>query len=361
MRVLQLIDSLDAGGAERVAVNMANALSYKIDSSYLCATRKEGLLKSSLSTKVSYLFLNKTKTIDFKAIIRLNGFIKKHDIEIIHAHSTSFFLAAVMKFFNSKLKIIWHDHYGHSEHLDKRKFLILRLCSGYFLHIISVNRILADWAKKHLKTKGVTYLPNFAIRDTSKPKTTLKGKDGKRILHLANLRPQKDHLNLLHAFSKVRKNHPDWSLHGVGKDFDDAYSEDVKNLIKTLDLDNHVFLYGSRLDITHIINQSDIGVLSSKSEGLPIALLEYGLAGLPTIATNVGNCKEVISNDSEGLLINPENEEALSIALKTYITDVSGRVKSGQHLKRKVETSFSEEQIINKLLKIYSKATNGTV
>ena len=59
MRVLQLIDSLDAGGAERMSVTIANALSTRIDRSYLCTSRKEGVLKSDLKKDVGYLFLRK--------------------------------------------------------------------------------------------------------------------------------------------------------------------------------------------------------------------------------------------------------------------------------------------------------------
>ena len=52
MRVLQLIDSLHPGGAERVSVNIANALVENIDKSFLCVTREEGILKESLTPSV---------------------------------------------------------------------------------------------------------------------------------------------------------------------------------------------------------------------------------------------------------------------------------------------------------------------
>ena len=129
MRVIQLIDSLDAGGAERVAVNLANALSTEIDSAFLCATRKEGLLKESISSDVGYLFLNKQKAIDLRAIKSLNVFVKVNNINIIHAHSSSFFLATIVKILNRKVSIVWHDHYGNSEFLNVRKHGALKLCS----------------------------------------------------------------------------------------------------------------------------------------------------------------------------------------------------------------------------------------
>ena len=90
MRVLQLIDSLEVGGAERVAVNIANALSTQIDQSFLCATRKEGLLKEKALPSVNYLFLNKKRTLDYKATTTLLKYIKTNSINLIHAHTSSF-------------------------------------------------------------------------------------------------------------------------------------------------------------------------------------------------------------------------------------------------------------------------------
>ena len=82
MRIVQLIDSLEAGGAERMAVNYANVLSEQIEFSGLISTRKEGALKESVTKEVAYLYLKKTKTIDFKAILRLRKYLFKNKVQI---------------------------------------------------------------------------------------------------------------------------------------------------------------------------------------------------------------------------------------------------------------------------------------
>ena len=92
MRILQLIDSLRPGGAEKMAVNIANALLPHVEGSYLCCTRKEGMLKDEIKPEVGYLFLNKKSRLDPKAILRLRKYIIDNKIDIVHAHSTSFFL-----------------------------------------------------------------------------------------------------------------------------------------------------------------------------------------------------------------------------------------------------------------------------
>lgn len=355
MRVLQLIDSLQAGGAERVAVNIANVMVSNIDGSYLCATREEGLLKKSLAKDVGYLFLNKKKTIDFKAIKRLSSFVKLNRIGIIHAHSTSFFLAVIIKLLNKKVKIVWHDHYGNSEFLNDRSFKILKKCSTYFSQIFSVNRPLEVWAKANLNCKRIMYLQNFAVQNTTKRITNLKGETGKRIIHLANLRAQKDHFTLLEAFKKVNELYPDWTLHCVGKDFNDEYSKSIHDKIKTLKLEIKAFFYGSLPDVSNVLKQSTIAVLPSKSEGLPIALLEYGLAALPVIATNVGDCGKVIEHSGLGQLIPAKNSSILSQAIIEYIRDLESAKSVGLNLKAHVASHFSEDAVCEKILDQYEQ------
>lgn len=353
MKVLQLIDSLEAGGAERVAVNYANGLLNYVDESFLCATRAEGLLKSSLSKEVGYLFLKRTKTIDIAAIKKLSRFVKINDIDIIHAHASSFFLATIIKLLNPNLKLVWHDHYGKSEFLSERPKGVLKFCSIYFDYIYSVNFKLETWAKINLKAKSVSYLPNFAVKREELPATTLEGSDGKRIVCLANFRPQKDHLNLLKAFKGVQKIEKDWSLHLIGQDFKDSYSQAVVQFIKDENLKKSVFLYGSCPDISAVLGQCNLGVLSSKSEGLPLALLEYGLANLPVVATNVGDCKIVISNDSEGQIVASENSLKLQQAILFYINNTEKANLAAINLNKKVESQFSENSILNKVIATY--------
>ncbi|UAB74727.1 glycosyltransferase [Mesoflavibacter sp. SCSIO 43206] len=354
MKVLQLIDSLESGGAERVAVNIANALSAEISKSYLCSTRQEGILKTSLDLKVGYLFLNKKRTFDLKAIIKLKSFIKQEQIDIIHAHSSSFFTATLVKLLYPKIKIIWHDHYGNRPNSNKFQIKTLKFCSYFFSYVFSVNELLASWARKELLIKSVTYLPNFSIAEEEKLITKLRGFKGRRIVCLANLREEKDHINLLNAFKAISHQHQDWTLHLVGKDFEDDYSNTVKQHIVDLKLSNQVFFYGSCSDTSTILKHCDIGVLSSKSEGLPLALLEYGLAGLPTIATNVGQCKEVIIDKQTGLLIPSSDPESLRRALDYYIDNPLKQELFGNALRQHIDNNFSKKTVISTIKGIYS-------
>lgn len=352
MKTLQVIDTLEAGGAEKLAITYANALVAETEASFLCATRTEGMLKNQVSDEVGYLFLNRKSTFDFAAIKRLTRFIKENKIEIVHAHATSFFIVFLARLLYPKFKMVWHDHYGNSEFLAQRKSLVLAIASRWMSGIISVNQQLKDWAIQTLHTKKIIYLSNFPVRnETVKATTKLKGIDGKRIVCLANLRPQKDHLLLLEAFMLIVKK--GWTLHLVGKDFEDDYSQKIKLYIHNHGLSKDVFIYGSREDVSHILSQCEIGVLSSQSEGLPIALLEYGLHNLAVLATNVGECNRIILDKKNGFLVASHDVEMFAQKLTYLINNEYDRVEKAKQLLQHIQENFSQNAIIQQLTTFY--------
>lgn len=355
MRVLQLIDSLEAGGAERVAVNFSNGLLKYNERSFLCTTRNEGLLKAGLNTKVEYLHLNRTKTIDFKALLALKKFIKKNSISIIHAHSTSIFTAVFVKLLGAKVKLVWHDHYGRSEFLNERPSKGLKFCSLFINQVFSVNDKLVKWSKSTLNIKKSEYLPNFVAYSKQEQITKLKGENGFRVVCLANLRPQKDHINLIKAFHLFHKDNQNYTLHLVGKDFNDDYSNEVKTLISDLQLNDVITIYGSCNDTFQILKQASIGVLASKSEGLPLSLLEYGLVSLPVVATNVGDCDKVISHQENGLLIEPNDYKELAKSLQNLSSNSILATRFGNTLNETINTHFSEKVILDHVVSVYQK------
>lgn len=352
MRILQIIDSLDAGGAERMAVNYANALSKQIEFSGLVVTRKEGALLSQIDKKVSYIYLNKKGIIDLKALFVLRKFAIDNKVEIVHAHSTSFFLAFLLKLTNLSLKLVWHDHYGDSEFLSKRSTLSLRAILPFYNGIIAVNQKLKIWAEQKLQIKNVVYLPNFPSEaNKSDSQTILFGIHGKRIVSLANLRVQKNHFLLLEVAKKIKDSHPDWTFHLIGKDFEDDYSTQVKNLILDNNLEKTVYLYGSRNDIKNILEQSTIAILTSQSEGLPVALLEYGLYEKPVVVTNVGEIAVVVNDGINGFLVETNSTQLFYDSIVNLIDNKNLYTEFGKALRKTISINYSEEAVINQYLK----------
>lgn len=350
MRIVQLIDSLDIGGAEKMAVNYANALVDKISFSGLITTRKEGALKNQLSSDVNYLFLNRKRFLDINAILKGVHYCKKHKITHLQPHSSSFFTGILIKMILPKIKIIWHDHNGLSEFLSNRKSFALKIASFFFKGIVVVNHQLKKWAENELNCRNIIYLANFtSIQTTNKSETQLKGTPGKRILCLANLRLQKNHFFLIKVAEKVSLNYPEWSFHCVGNDFLDDYSSKVYNEIKSNGLTN-IHFYGSRNDIPNILKQCEIGILTSSSEGLPVSLIEYGMARLAVVSTDVGEIPNIIKNNINGATSPSNDPNKFYIELSKYINDKDLRVLHSNRLNNDVMKNFSKESVISDYL-----------
>lgn len=351
MRIVQIIDSLEVGGAEKMSVNYANALSDKIEFSGLISTRREGYLKELIDKKVNYLFLNRKKRFDIEAVLRLKEYCVANKVEFVQSHSSSYFIAFMLKLIYPKIKVIWHDHNGLSEFLGKRRTYAVKFASILFKGIIAVNYQLKNWAERELFCKNVTYLPNFTKFDEDiENETNLNGIEGKRILCLANLRHQKNHFLLLEIAEKFKENYPDWSFHLVGKCFEDQYSKDVREMHFKKNLQETVFIYGTRKDTENIIRQSDIAILTSNSEGLPVALLEYGICKKPVVSTSVGEIPLIIENGVNGFTVPVNDGAAFFNVLEELIKDKELRRKLGENLNKTINENNSEQAIVKKYL-----------
>lgn len=357
MRIIQMIDSLEAGGAERMAVNYANALVNEIEFSGLVTTRKEGSLRDQIDANVSYLFLNKKRQLDFGALFRLRSFVLKNKVTHIHAHSTSFFLAFLLKLIHPSLRVIRHDHYGNNEFLSARPYFVLKQTAPFFTGIIVVNQKLKNWSELKLKAKNIIYLPNFSVKEKSKREaTTLKGSEGKRIVCLANLRPQKNHFLLLEVAKKLKKTHSDWTFHLVGKDFEDDYAMQIKKLILEYDLEKNVFLYGSRQDVENILNLTSIAILTSQSEGLPVSVLEYGLYKKPIVVTQVGEIPTIVQHGKNGFVVDSNEPDLFYKYLFKLIASEEMRFDFGQELYNTIQSDYTDKSVISKYLNWLQKS-----
>lgn len=351
MRIVQLIDTLQVGGAERMAVNFANALGRRVVFSALITSRASGPLQESIEPEVSFLCLQRKYILDAGAVLRLRKFCHENQVQWIHAHGTSYFIAFLLKLVYPRIQIIWHEHAGARSNESRIRSLILWVCVRFFSGILVVNSELEFWCRKVLQFDRVLYLPNFTrLEENEKPLTSLQGTDGKRIVSLANLRHPKNHQLLVDAAEKIHTKHPQWTFHFIGQDKNDAYSDALKASIKEKKLETTVYIYGLKEDIGTILKQSSIAVIASSSEGLPVALLEYGLHAKAVVATRVGEIPGIISDGISGYLVEAENSAQFSDALDRLISNPQRMKEFGQALQETIAAVHSEKAVIEKYI-----------
>jgi glycosyltransferase involved in cell wall biosynthesis len=279
---MHVLDSLNIGGAERVAVNLANLLPRDLYEAHLCTTHSDGPLATLVAKDVHRVRLERKHRFDLAAVRNLVRYIRDRNIQILHAHGTSLFLTRWASYLCDRgVVMIWHDHYGRCE-LNDRQTWLYGLATRGIGGIIAVSESLAAWARRSLPfdSKRVWYIPNFIEEPADDVRVPeLPGEAGTRIVCVANFRPQKDHVTLLHAMARIKRHTPKAHLLLVGDSADPAYVTSIRQQIVALELHGTVTYMGPRQDVAGILRGSDVAVLSSISEGLPLALLEYGAAG----------------------------------------------------------------------------------
>jgi len=343
MKIIQLVDSLNYGGTERMSVNMANLFSGKGIQNSLVSTRKGGPMLNGLNKNTHYLGLKKKNGLDVFTFLELFFFVRKYNPDLIHAHSTSIYWAVLIKILSPRIKLIWHDHFGLSDQLNQYP----RREMGFFLKfvdaLIVVNEKLESWwkAKQILSDQNIHLLSNFPsvnsiVRDI--------WNNPVRIIQLANFRKQKDHITMLRALKLLCLKGYDFRVSLIGEIIEKDYFQGIKDEILELGLSEKITTIGPSSEVNFLLNNSDIGVLSSESEGLPVALLEYGLAALPIACTDVGDCKKVLPDKTFGWLVPPNSPDKLADALINILENREEALQAGKNLQLFVKENFGSEK-----------------
>ncbi len=171
---------------------------------------------------------------------------------------------------------------------------------------------------------------------------------------VASLQPYKGHADLLHALQLVRDRLPaGWMLLAPGRDIDSHLGR-MQQLSHQLGLSAHVRLLGERDDVAVILRTADIHVSASHTEGLPNNILEAMCTGLPVVASAVGGVPEMVVDGVTGLLVPPQNPEAMARALLALAHDRERRAAMGE-AGRNSAASFSINRSTDALARLYTE------
>jgi glycosyltransferase involved in cell wall biosynthesis len=164
---------------------------------------------------------------------------------------------------------------------------------------------------------------------------------------------QKDHLTLVRAFAQVVKSEPQAHLILIGAETDPQLAKQARQESQSLGLESNLTWLGPRDDVPAILAGCGIGVLSSVSEGFPVVLLEYGRAGLAVVATQVGECAEILAEGEAGILVPPSNPDALAAALLRLLQSPALRTQLSARLTERVKQNYSVETIMKRVCQVY--------
>ncbi len=349
--IVQVVDSLDAGGAERVAVDLANELSRLGHISIMCVTRKTGSFQSALLSSVSFLNLKRKSTFDLNGILIFRKFVSENHIDCVHAHGNSSALFCVVSLLGSGVSIVHHDH---NSIFKNRKLWIERLFLKRVDSWICVSTPILNWAKEKVKYAHAIVINN-PVDEKRFTNTSIDEKiktDLNNIVIVANYKSYKGQLNLLTAVNHRKDLFMNYKVLCYGGNTESDFFRSACQYKEMKGLDN-VELLSSSDRVPDVLANAIIGVLPSETEGLSISLLEYMAAGLPVIVTDVGESGNIVRAAKNGIVVPPKDPLALASAFE-YIFEnkQEWRVMSSNGLKY-VNKNFSLTNFANRIITVY--------
>lgn len=361
MKVVQIITRVNQGGTARWLENLTHGLSEAGWKSILVAGEvgvnemEDDCVETLGAKRVQSLGKGKGPINDIRAFFFLRKIIKKEKPDIVNTHTSKAGVLgrlAATSIIVKRPRII-HTYHGHllygyfSKPITAIVTMIEKSLSFLTDHFISAGMSVRD----ELIDSGIGSANQYSIiKPGVKFQIYIQKDAARRQIQIPNeaivvgwmgrfepIKSPKRVVELAEYFPGVT-----FLMAGDGSLFDEIKSFAPKNL-----------LLPGWCDANQIWSASDIALLTSENEALPIALIEAGLAGLPTVADDVGSVSEVICDKESGFLCNSFEERKQALLL--LVEDSQLRREMGRNAREYCLSQFSPEKFIKNHIDAYEK------
>lgn len=356
-RLLYLITRAERGGAQMHVLDLACGMRDEFE--VHVATGEEGFLTTACREQgfPVYVLHDLEREIrplaDAKTLYELRRLMKAVTPDLVHAHT--FKAGFLGRFVARQMKVpsIYTVHMWPFGRAVPRSWRIVapiceRIAARWCDKIISVSDLGArDAAEFKIGNRFqvvsiLNGIPDHSARAFLEHNKTLS------CTMVARFTDFKDHATLLRAFALV-KGDVRLKLVGEGETLMAA-----RKLADDLGIRERVEFTGSRGDVPEILQQTDIFVLASKTETLPISILEAMRAGLPVVASDVGGVSEEVIDGETGILVRPGRVDDLGRALNKLLADQGLRISMGRSGRRRFEKLFLADRMIERTESVYA-------
>jgi glycosyltransferase involved in cell wall biosynthesis len=357
-RVLYVVTRGERGGAQAHVLDLAMGMREKFEVDV--ATGEEGFLADACRERgipvhiLDHLRREIEPLKDARGVKELIEIMRRLEPDLVHAHTfkAGFLGRFAAKY--SKIPSVYTVHmwpFGDAVPLTWRVVAPVceRLAARWCDRIVTVSELGARSAAQY-RIGGASQVVPILNGITDHPgRAQLIHDRPLSCTMVARFTEFKDHGVLLRAFAKVPG---EARLKLVG---DGSTLAAVKKLAGDLGIRERVEFKGARGDVPEILAQTDVFVLASKTETLPISILEAMRAGLPVIASDVGGISEEVVDGETGLLVTAGSVEELSRALKRLLADRQLRVAMGSAGRRRFERVFRADAMLERTQALYEQ------
>ena len=367
MRVLQIIDSLKWGGAQKMQIFLAESLvplGIQVGVLGLCGAEGSDVPTQLIEKGAEVHVIDFPRLFSPAAFMRLERFIRRGRYDLIHAHLSNANILGVLGGQIAGVPVIASLR---SSGLDMRYQHKRRVWVENTVVRYGAARVMANgwevgrFAKERYAPREVDIIPNAIdlipiCKDNECFQTRIEmvgAPDRPTLLSVGRLTHIKGFGYLLEAFAEVHRSHPSAALAIAGQG---KLHNALTTKIDELGLKGHVFLLGLRNDVYRLLAACDLYINSSTMEGLPVSVLEAMAAGLPVIATSVGDTSHVVTPET-GIVVEPAKPEQLAAAMQELLDNPDKRSQMGRAAQERIASEFSRANWVRQLLQLYARVT----
>jgi len=371
MHVAQLIDSLHWGGAQKLLLTFSetsSAFGLTTTVISLSAPRQDITLPEEIKTQeVEVVFMPGPRLFDPGRFLCLSRYLKTHQVDVMHTHLTYANILGPWAGRVARVPVIsslHNERYPQSDHKIRRWLETMSLKAASH-QIIAIGYAVQAAQRERFPHRelpvilnALTPLPEISPRERQQLRNSILGdKQGPLLISVGHLIDQKGFEHLITVVKHIKSQIPEIVVIIAGEG---GLRAKLEKEISAAGLVGSIQLLGHRNDVPALLASSDLYVNSSLWEGLPISVLEAMSAGLPIVATRVGDIPRVVPPEA-GVLIPPGDEIRLKTAILDMLSNPHQMKKMGRAARKVVSEHFSAETWVKQLKDQYQLVSNNRV
>jgi glycosyltransferase involved in cell wall biosynthesis len=364
-RLAVVVPDLAVGGLQAMAVRLAAALDRAEFAPAFYVFDGEGPLAAELSAAgIPHALLPRRPGVDWGHARALGARLAADGAGLVHCHNaTALFLGSRAARRAGGLPVLYTEH-DRDMPAPLRHRLLHRWLARGVTRTVAVSRRLADalvrWegfpaARTEAVLNGCVDPREAFAGDRARARAELGWDEAPIALAVGSLTPVKGHAALLAAWPAVLARVPGARVVLAG---DGPLRAELERRAAALP-PGGALLLGGRTDVPRLLAAADLFVLPSRSEGLPLALVEAHGAGRASVAFDVGGIGEVLQDGRTGRLAPAGDEAALGAAIAELLTDTDRRVALGLAARERFLAEFTHERMVARYVQIYRGLRDG--
>ena len=365
VRVLVLTKGLGRGGAERLLVDTARRLDparWHVEVAYLLPW-KDALVSDLETAGVRVHLLDGAGIRGAGWVRRLRRLVRDGRVDLVHTHMPLPAAVARAALPGDRPRFVHTEHNLWARYRPATRWAN-RVTYGRNVAVIAVSEAVAAAVRASGTRVPVETVVHGTDVDAAVTGPAARARartaiglaaDDLVVGTVGNLTAKKDQSGLLAAAARLAPELPRLRIVVVGAG---PLERELADRAAALGLADRTLFLGSRGDVRELLPAFDVFALSSRYEGLPIALLEALAAGVPAVATRVGGVPEVLGDGDAGLLVAPGDPAALADALRRVLTDRGLRAEMGTRAVERAR-AFSIDPAVERIAAVYERALHG--